>query len=107
MKKYKIYLETTLFNYYFDSERPAHAETVEPRRGDTMITVGGATAQRLRNRRKAHGIHISPARATHDRKCRSSGACKHVRPCPPVAQPLRGRSTDGYHSVASPRLKYN
>jgi len=28
MKKYKIYLETTLFNYYFDSERPAHAETV-------------------------------------------------------------------------------
>ena len=28
MKKYKIYLETTLFNYYFDSDRDAHADTV-------------------------------------------------------------------------------
>ena len=24
----KIYLETTMFNYYFDTERDAHADTV-------------------------------------------------------------------------------
>ena len=28
MKKLKIYLETTLFNYYFDEDRDAHADTV-------------------------------------------------------------------------------
>jgi len=28
MKKYKIYLETTLFNFYFDTDREAHADTV-------------------------------------------------------------------------------
>ena len=28
MRKHKIYLETTLFNYYLDSERDAHADTV-------------------------------------------------------------------------------
>ena len=28
MKKQKIYLETTLFNYYFDEDRDAHADTV-------------------------------------------------------------------------------
>ena len=28
MRKPKIYLETTLFNYYFDSDRDAHADTV-------------------------------------------------------------------------------
>jgi predicted nucleic acid-binding protein len=29
MKKPKIYLETTLFNYYFDKDRDAHADTVQ------------------------------------------------------------------------------
>jgi len=29
MKKPKIYLETTLFNYYFDSDRDAHPDTVK------------------------------------------------------------------------------
>lgn len=28
MKKLKIYLETTMFNYYFDKVRDAHADTV-------------------------------------------------------------------------------
>jgi len=28
MRKPKIYLETTLFNFYFDSDRDAHADTV-------------------------------------------------------------------------------
>ena len=28
MRKLKIYLETTLFNYYFDEDRDAHADTV-------------------------------------------------------------------------------
>ena len=28
MRKPKIYLETTMFNYYFDEERDAHADTV-------------------------------------------------------------------------------
>ncbi|MDR0197723.1 MAG: PIN domain-containing protein [Oscillospiraceae bacterium] len=28
MKTLKVYLETTLFNYYFDEEREAHADTV-------------------------------------------------------------------------------
>jgi predicted nucleic acid-binding protein len=28
MRKPKIYLETTLFNYYFDKDRDAHADTV-------------------------------------------------------------------------------
>ena len=28
MNKLKIYLETTMFNYYFDSDRDAHADTV-------------------------------------------------------------------------------
>ena len=28
MRKLKIYLETTLFNYYFDEDREAHADTV-------------------------------------------------------------------------------
>jgi len=28
MRKPKIYLETTLFNYYFDTDRDAHADTV-------------------------------------------------------------------------------
>jgi len=28
VKKFKIYLETTLFNYYLDSDRDAHADTV-------------------------------------------------------------------------------
>jgi len=28
MKKSRIYLETTLFNYYFDEDRDAHADTV-------------------------------------------------------------------------------
>ena len=28
MRKRKIYLETTLFNYYFDEDRDAHADTV-------------------------------------------------------------------------------
>ena len=28
MKKPKVYLETTLFNYYFDEDRDAHADTV-------------------------------------------------------------------------------
>jgi len=28
MRKQKIYLETTLFNYYFDKERDAHTDTV-------------------------------------------------------------------------------
>ena len=28
MRKPKIYLETTLFNYYFDEDRDAHADTV-------------------------------------------------------------------------------
>jgi len=28
MRKQKIYLETTLFNYYFDKDRDAHADTV-------------------------------------------------------------------------------
>ena len=28
MKKQKVYLETTLFNYYFDADRDAHADTV-------------------------------------------------------------------------------
>ena len=28
MEKQKIYLETTLFNYYFDEDRDAHADTV-------------------------------------------------------------------------------
>ena len=28
MRKQKIYLETTLFNYYFDEDRDAHADTV-------------------------------------------------------------------------------
>jgi hypothetical protein len=26
----KIYLETTVFNYYFDTERDAHEDTVTP-----------------------------------------------------------------------------
>ncbi|MCL1996499.1 MAG: PIN domain-containing protein [Defluviitaleaceae bacterium] len=29
MRKPKIYLETTMFNYYFDTEREAHASTVK------------------------------------------------------------------------------
>ena len=29
MKKPKIYLETTLFNYYFDTDRDAHVDTVK------------------------------------------------------------------------------
>ena len=29
MKKQKIYMETTLFNYYFDKDRDAHADTVK------------------------------------------------------------------------------
>ena len=29
MRKQKIYLETTVFNYYFDSERDAHAATIK------------------------------------------------------------------------------
>jgi len=29
MRKPKIYLETTLFNYYFDTERDGHADTVK------------------------------------------------------------------------------
>ncbi len=29
MRKFKIYLETTLFNYYFDIERDAHVDTVK------------------------------------------------------------------------------
>jgi predicted nucleic acid-binding protein len=28
MRKLKVYLETTLFNYYFDEDRDAHADTV-------------------------------------------------------------------------------
>ncbi|MCL2020377.1 MAG: hypothetical protein FWG70_11585 [Oscillospiraceae bacterium] len=28
MRKPKIYLETTMFNYYFDTERDAHSDTV-------------------------------------------------------------------------------
>jgi len=28
MGKQKIYLETTLFNYYFDEDRDAHADTI-------------------------------------------------------------------------------
>ena len=28
MRKPKIYLETTMFNYYFDTDRDAHADTV-------------------------------------------------------------------------------
>lgn len=28
MRKLKLYLETTMFNYYFDSDRDAHADTV-------------------------------------------------------------------------------
>ena len=28
MRKQKIYLETTLFNYYFDEDRDAHADTI-------------------------------------------------------------------------------
>ena len=28
MRKPKIYIETTLFNHYFDIERDAHADTV-------------------------------------------------------------------------------
>ena len=28
MRKQKVYLETTLFNYYFDEDRDAHADTV-------------------------------------------------------------------------------
>jgi len=28
MKKFRIYLETTMFNYYFDTERDSHADTV-------------------------------------------------------------------------------
>ena len=28
MKKPKVYIETTLFNYYFDTDRDAHADTV-------------------------------------------------------------------------------
>ena len=28
MRTQKIYLETTLFNYYFDKDRDAHADTV-------------------------------------------------------------------------------
>ena len=29
MRKLKVYLETTLFNYYFDEDRDAHADTVK------------------------------------------------------------------------------
>ena len=29
MRKPKIYLETTMFNYYFDTERDGHADTVK------------------------------------------------------------------------------
>ena len=29
MRKPKIYLETTIFNYYFDADRDAHADTVK------------------------------------------------------------------------------
>ncbi|MDR1699582.1 MAG: hypothetical protein LBR68_00105, partial [Lachnoclostridium sp.] len=29
MRKPRIYLETTVFNYYFDVERDAHADTVK------------------------------------------------------------------------------
>ena len=29
MRVPKIYLETTMFNYYFDTERDAHADTVK------------------------------------------------------------------------------
>ena len=29
MRKQKIYLETTLFNFYFDTDREAHADTVK------------------------------------------------------------------------------
>ena len=29
MRKQKIYIETTLFNYYFDTDRDAHADTVK------------------------------------------------------------------------------
>ena len=28
MRTQKVYLETTLFNYYFDEDRDAHADTV-------------------------------------------------------------------------------
>jgi predicted nucleic acid-binding protein len=28
MRKQKVYIETTLFNYYFDTDRDAHADTV-------------------------------------------------------------------------------
>jgi len=28
MRKLKVYLETTLFNFYFDEDRDAHADTV-------------------------------------------------------------------------------
>jgi len=29
MKKLRLYLETTMFNYYFDSERDGHSATVK------------------------------------------------------------------------------
>jgi len=29
MRKQKIYLETSLFSYYFDEDRDAHADTVQ------------------------------------------------------------------------------
>ena len=29
LRKQKIYMETTLFNYYFDRDRDAHADTVK------------------------------------------------------------------------------
>ena len=28
MRKLKVYIETTLFNYYFDTDRDAHPDTV-------------------------------------------------------------------------------
>ncbi|MDR0882813.1 MAG: hypothetical protein LBP55_09790 [Candidatus Adiutrix sp.] len=28
MRKYRVYLETTMFNYYFDSDRDGHVDTV-------------------------------------------------------------------------------
>ena len=46
--KSKIYLETTLFNYYFDTDRDAHADTVtlfqEDRRGKVRSVYVGRGA---------------------------------------------------------------
>jgi len=51
LRKLKIYLETTVFNYYFDEDRDAHADTVQlieaVRRGEFEAYTSNVTIEEL------------------------------------------------------------